>query len=400
MNAIEATNLSKVYRLYAKPVHRLKEILLRRPCHQAFHSLQNISFTLPQGGGLGIIGDNGAGKSTLLKLLTGTLQPTEGHIQRNGKVAALLELGTGFHPELSGRENIRLSATVQGLSAEEINQREAEIIAFSELEAFIDRPVKTYSSGMYVRLGFAVSTCIDPDILIIDEALSVGDHNFQKKCIERMMQFKDANKTILFCSHSMHLVQEICQQALWLEQGVMRAYGSTEEVIGAYTQYLESKQYQQIETASNAQVSVEAHLPPAMITEFQVTDKNNQALEVLQQFKDVVIHLKMKGLQDKPMKAHIGIALLRPDEQIVFVASTKESGLSPELQPGEQSMTLTLPSFPLATGVYRFSAMIVDEFVLRIIHEQRSELYAVHSRRPEYGLLWMPHDWDFDLQEG
>ena len=179
-HVLQVSDVSKIYKIYEKPSDRLLEIFTRKPRHTYFTSLKNVSFKLPQGQSLGVIGQNGAGKSTLLKLLAKTLSPTSGEIKIHGSVAALLELGAGFNPEFSGRQNIYLNATLLGMSDALIRKMEPEIIQFAELEDYIDRPIKTYSSGMYVRLGFAIATAADPDVLIIDEALSVGDANFQK----------------------------------------------------------------------------------------------------------------------------------------------------------------------------------------------------------------------------
>ena len=190
MYNLVADGIGKDFRVYRRPVDRLLEAVLRKPRHQLVTVLNDISFSIPPRSSLGIIGDNGAGKSTLLKILSGTLTPSRGNVRLGGRVAALLELGAGFHPEFSGRQNIYLNAALLGLPREEIRKREQEIIDFSEIEPYIDQPVKTYSSGMYLRLAFSIATSVDPDILIIDEALSVGDLAFQKKCIDRMNRFK------------------------------------------------------------------------------------------------------------------------------------------------------------------------------------------------------------------
>ena len=241
MFRVNVQNIRKEYRIYAKPHDRLLEALLRKPKHKVFSVLEDISFDIRVGRSLGVIGDNGAGKSTLLKLLAGTVQPTYGSIEMNGRVAALLELGAGFHPEFSGRQNINLNASLLGISQEEIRQKENEIIEFAELEQFIDRPVRTYSSGMYIRLAFSIATMVDPDILIIDEALAVGDMAFQKKCINRMNYFKQQGKTMLFCSHSMYHVQELCDRVIWLENGRVKKYGKCDEVVSAYSDFCNQK---------------------------------------------------------------------------------------------------------------------------------------------------------------
>ncbi len=228
MFAIEVRDLSKVYRLYRRPIDRLKEAVLRRPFHQPFESLKDVSFVVPSGAGMGVIGENGAGKSTLLKMLAGTLTPTSGEVVKRGRTAALLELGAGFHPEFTGRQNIYLNAALLGLTDLEIREKEKEIVDFAELGQFIDRPLKIYSSGMKVRLAFSVATTVNPDILIVDEALSVGDQRFQEKCVDRIVKFRTQGKTILVCSHSMYMINELCSRTMWLANGRVSAlWGDT-----------------------------------------------------------------------------------------------------------------------------------------------------------------------------
>ena len=241
MSRVSVQNLNKDFKIYERPQDRLFEIIQRKQRHQLFHVLSDISFSVPDGKSLGIIGDNGAGKSTLLKLLVGTLQPTSGEITINGQVAALLELGAGFHPEFSGRKNIFLNAALLGVPDDNIAEMERDIIAFSELDYFIDRPVKTYSSGMYVRLAFSIATMVRPDILVIDEALSVGDMAFQKKCVQRMNEFREQQKTMVFCSHSMFHVQELCDIAIWLNKGKIQEIGDSDKVVGHYEDFCNNK---------------------------------------------------------------------------------------------------------------------------------------------------------------
>ena len=203
MSALIAENLGKAYLQYQKPIDSLKELIFRKKYHEQFWALKNVSFDCEKGEVLGVVGDNGAGKSSLLKLLAGTMKPTEGSLNTNGRVSAILELGSGFHPEFTGLENIHLGCAMLGLNAEQTTAIVDEIIDFSELGDFIQQPVKSYSSGMFVRLAFSVVTSVDPDILIVDEALSVGDQHFQKKSMDRMMAFKDQGKALVFCSHSL-----------------------------------------------------------------------------------------------------------------------------------------------------------------------------------------------------
>lgn len=239
--AISVKNLGKCYQLYAQPHDRLKQFLWRgrRQYYREFWALKDISFEVAKGEVLGIVGCNGSGKSTLLQLVCGTLTPTSGEVLVRGRIAALLELGAGFNPEFSGRENVFMSAAIMGVSSKEINARFEEIIEFSGIRDFIDQPVKTYSSGMYVRLAFSVAINVDPDILVIDEALSVGDGAFARKSFERIMDLKARGTTILFCSHSIYQLEALCQRTLWLDKGQLRILGTAAAVCQAYNQFLD-----------------------------------------------------------------------------------------------------------------------------------------------------------------
>jgi len=232
--AIEVKNVSKQFRLFKRPKDRLLQALFRKKTYYTpFDALRNIDFTVKRGETVGIIGRNGSGKSTLLQMICGTLAPSAGDIQVHGRVAALLELGAGFNPEFTGRENVYLNGAILGLSTAEMDARLEAILAFAEIGAFIDQPVKTYSSGMYVRLAFAVIAHVDADILIIDEALAVGDALFTQKCMRFLRQFKE-HGTILFVSHDSAAVTNLCDRAVWLHQGEMRAVGDAKSVCEDY----------------------------------------------------------------------------------------------------------------------------------------------------------------------
>jgi ABC-type polysaccharide/polyol phosphate transport system ATPase subunit len=234
--AIDVRNVSKLYRLYPGQRARIIEWITfgKRIYHYPFWALKDVSFQLQKGQALGLVGPNGSGKSTLLKLIAGTSVPTEGEVAVNGTVAALLELGAGFHPEFSGRQNIRMNAQIFGLSEEQIDALMPQIIEFAELDRYIDMPVRTYSSGMYARLGFAVASHIDPDILIIDEALAVGDLYFQRKSLDRIIYFREIGKTILFVSHVMPVIQRFCDEVIWLDEGKIKMRGGAKEVTKEY----------------------------------------------------------------------------------------------------------------------------------------------------------------------
>src|SRR5512132_456337 len=254
MNAIDVTNASKVYRRYSRrhQFSTLKSALLSRSLirdlrpDETFAAVRDVTFTLPRGRTLGVIGRNGSGKSTLLKLVAGITKPSSGTVKVAGRISALIELGAGFHPEISGRENVFINGIMLGLTKREIAQRFDEIVEFAELREFIDAPVKTYSSGMYMRLGFAVAIHVDPDVLLVDEVLAVGDEGFTHKCLDKFAEFRRRNKTILLVTHSLGLVERFCDDAIWLEHGHLKAMGDPKRVVGAYITDVEVLEEQQL----------------------------------------------------------------------------------------------------------------------------------------------------------
>ena len=237
---LSVKNVSKCFEMYEKPVHRLYQTLCagKKKFYREFWALRDVSFDVRRGECVGIIGRNGAGKSTLLQIITGTLAPTSGEVKVKGRIAALLELGSGFNPEFTGRENVYLNGAILGLSKEEIDRRYDDILAFADIGDFIDQPVKTYSSGMMVRLAFAVNVFVDPEILIVDEALAVGDAEFQLKCAKRMRQLIEDRVTILFVSHDVNAVRAYCDRALWMADGNVRLLGDVKEVTSRYMEFL------------------------------------------------------------------------------------------------------------------------------------------------------------------
>lgn len=238
--AVSVQNVSKVYPLYRRPADRLKEMLTRwrRSYHIDFWALRDISFDVPKGQTLGIIGQNGAGKSTLLQIIAGVLQPTTGTVTVNGRVTALLELGTGFNPEFTGRENVYMSGAILGISEQEMREKFDDIAAFAQIGQFIDQPVKTYSSGMYIRLAFAIAASLDPDLLIVDEALAVGDILFQRRCYRRMEELRNRGKTIVLVSHDIYAIQNFCEVALLLDQGEIIRAGRAKSVVDKYEELI------------------------------------------------------------------------------------------------------------------------------------------------------------------
>lgn len=241
--AIKVMNVSKDFIIYADKANTLKERLIRFGSNkkEVRHILKNIDIKINKGETVALIGVNGSGKSTLLKLITKIIYPTKGKIKTYGKVSSLLELGAGFHPDFSGRENIYFNASIFGLSRKEIDERLDDIIKFSELEEFIDTPIRTYSSGMYMRLAFSVAINVDADILLIDEILAVGDQKFQEKCINKMLELKKKGKTMVFVSHSKESVQMLCERAIWLKDGSVKMDSKTELVLEEYAKSLENE---------------------------------------------------------------------------------------------------------------------------------------------------------------
>ena len=231
--AISLQQVDLIYRRYPQPRDALLEWLLRSQRHEKFYALRDFSFSLQPGSALGIVGDNGAGKSTLLRLLAGNLAPSSGECVVHGRRSALLELGSGLNPEFSGIENARVGLALRGLGQQEIKQVLPDVLDFAELGDFAQQPVKNYSSGMVVRLVFAIAAVIEPDVLIVDEALSVGDQYFQKKSLDRMQEILAGGATLVFCSHNLYQLREVCQQAIWLEQGQIRMLGEAQQVVDA-----------------------------------------------------------------------------------------------------------------------------------------------------------------------
>ncbi|HEY4492683.1 MAG TPA: ABC transporter ATP-binding protein, partial [Acidobacteriota bacterium] len=255
MNAIEIENVSKLYKKFAhkRQFQTLKSAILRgnlfaslNPREQ-FAALRDVICTIPQGRMFGVIGSNGSGKSTLLKLIAGISKPTYGKITTHGKISALIELGAGFHPEISGRENIFINGIMLGLSRKSIVERFDQIVQFAELEDFIDQPVKTYSSGMFMRLGFAVAVNVDPDILLVDEVLAVGDEAFQHKCLDKINEFKKRGKTIVLVTHSLGMVELLCDSAMWLKKGEVKSIGDPRMVCGAYLMDVEAQEERELQ---------------------------------------------------------------------------------------------------------------------------------------------------------
>ncbi len=388
---ISITDLSKTYRVYEKPWHRLRELLTGRPCHQAFAALDGVSFELRRGESLGIVGQNGAGKSTLLKLLSGVTAPSRGEVHVRGKVASLLELGMGFHPEFTGRQNIRLNAAMMGLSEAEAERKVPEIVAFSELGDFIDRPVKTYSTGMTMRLGFAVAIQVEPDVLIIDEALSVGDGYFQKKCMDTILRFVQSGRTLVFCSHAMYYVSAYCQRAVWLRQGTVAAHGPVEQVVREYENFLLDKG----EGAPPRAPADSDAAGPARITAVHQPQSAHRTA-VYRHRQPFSLEIEWRT-EDPALPFHVGVGIDRIDGLQVCSFGTHRDELPPFSGAGRYRTRLEVPELPMLQGEFSIYVFLLDEQGLHVYDQQiLPSAFSVEPREREYqfGLVQVEHRWD------
>ncbi len=429
---LRVQGVGKEYKLYPSPRARLKALITGKATHRSHWALNNVSFELQRGECIGVIGDNGAGKSTLLKLLAGTLQPSHGRIDRVGRVTAILELGAGFHPDFSGRDNLYFAGSLIGIAHDEMARLEPEIIEFCELGEALDRPVKTYSSGMTVRLAFALVTAVQPDVLIIDEALAVGDQNFQKKCVERITAFRNNGCTILFCSHSPYHIRHLCDRALWLKGGSVEQFGSTEAVLAAYdvhTREREREAAADVDTGAGADASpnsgasaTPSTLPgvsaqralespgdaprttqptPAqgggsaciLAVDVAHLDESQPGQPPVLQGQDLVVTIRARGRGDE--RPHIGFMIEQSKGVGITSLATHEDGAAPVLQAdGTWQSVLTFPDLPLHSGDYVISAFLFDETGLAVYDEW---FQFLHFRfifpKPLPGLVRLPHHW-------
>jgi lipopolysaccharide transport system ATP-binding protein len=390
--AVRADKVSKTYRLYDSPADRLKELLLRRRKARDFRALDEVSFELPIGKALGLIGENGAGKSTLLKIVAGTTSPTSGTVFRRGVVASILELGMGFHPEFSGYENARLNAALLGLSGSEIRRRLPQIRDFAELGDFFDRPVRTYSSGMALRLAFAVATHVDAEILIIDEALAVGDGYFQKKSIDRITDFHKRGGTLLFCSHALYYVATLCDRAIWLQAGREAASGPAAAVVRKYEAFLQEKERR---SAESAPVSLEATdgRRPALLTDVVVHDGSGYPRAEFGAGEGFAVDVAFQTV-DPDLTFHVRVGVDRNDGVQAFAMDTREQPWAPVHGSTDYRVRLNVPELPLSQGDFKVYAFLTDENALHL-HDMRVLDPGFTVVPPDYtvGLTRPRHVW-------
>ena len=393
--AIDAQQLGKVFQLYERPIDRLKQIFVRdgRRYYREFVALQDVGFQLEKGEVLGLVGRNGAGKSTLLQLICGTLTPTTGRVVVQGRIAALLELGAGFNPEFTGRENIYLNASVLGLSKAEIDARYDEIVAFSGISEFIHQPVKTYSSGMYVRLAFSIATSVDPDILVVDEALSVGDGAFARKSFDRIMQLKEKGATILFCSHSTYQIEALCTRAIWLEKGNIQQIGKPASVVASYLGFLDRDVAQSNAAMPQVIASPDGH---ARIVNVQtrVDGEMGTSLEVhsQEQTLEVSVGFASDPLLPPPV---VAVTLNGPDGRTLASSSTQgDDHVVARDTFGRGTATIEFPNIPLLKGEYLVWVYLLSENGIHV-YDTAANVATLHfsQKSLEQGVVFLPHNW-------
>jgi ABC-type polysaccharide/polyol phosphate transport system ATPase subunit len=354
---VRVDHLSKRFRLFHERHQSLKQSLLnrRRSQHEDFWALRDISFDVSEGETFGIIGHNGSGKSTMLKCLTGILQPDEGTVAVDGTVSALLELGAGFHPELSGRENVFLNAAILGLSRRQVHERFDEIVEFSGLEQFIDTPVKNYSSGMFVRLGFAVAVNVDPDVLIVDEVLAVGDAEFQAKCGDKIAEYRDRQKTIVLVTHSMDDVVRLCSRAAWIDHGRLRMIGAPTEITDSYLDTAHQGRTVQINDAmrwGTGQVRIE---------DVALLGEDERPVPIPRSGDPLAIQFTLVA-EEPVSNPDLTISIFDQGGTLVTEVGTRTRDVHIDRVEGSCTITLRLDHLALSEGTYEMTAAVRDAF--------------------------------------
>lgn len=408
-HVVECEDLGVRFKRYREKNRMLRWTVLnmlgKRKPNETFWALRDVAFTVRPGETFGIVGENGSGKSTLLKLITGIIHPDTGHIKVNGRVSALLELGAGFHPDLTGTENIFLNGSIMGLTRAEIRSRYKEIVRFSELEDFIDTPIKHFSSGMYMRLGFSIAINVDPDILVIDEVLAVGDQAFQNKCLNRIRDFKRKGKTIIFVSHDLGVTSQLCSRAIWLDSGRVAARGSTQRVTEFYKERVMQTEEDRLEEdhkVIEAEVTQRWGNQEATIKKVEFFDSHGDATHTFRTgdpFK-VKLHWHTSGKIDKPV---FGIGIHRNDGVHVSGPNTKFSGDIPSYIDSDGAAVYEINQLNLLPGTYYLSVALYD-YDISQPYDHQEQLYPFMvtpgAADEEYGTFYMPSRWSFEGDHG
>jgi lipopolysaccharide transport system ATP-binding protein len=396
--AITLCGVSKCYPLAGHPIRRMWNLLLGRTLAQeGFWALRGVDLSVRRGEAIGIVGHNGAGKSTLLQIVAGTVVPSEGEVHVSGRIAALLELGAGFNPEFTGRENVLLTAAIYGLSRDAIEARFADIVAFSGIADFIEQPVKTYSSGMLVRLAFSVAVHVDPEVLIIDEALAVGDGEFSRRSFDRIMHFREAGKTLILCSHSLYQIEALCDRAVWLDRGVVRMQGTPSEVNVAYDAALRAKAkaihaQPATQLTTTEKTPIDGYQARIQSVNVMVDGREGQRARTRESLVEVRIEFLAHGMPEPS----VAVAIMTADGRCVTSSSTLVAGLSIQMRPdGRGQVTWMINALPLLKGEYFFDVYLMCERGLHVYEfVQRAADLRVDQLGLEQGLVCFPHTWE------
>ncbi|MFH0264224.1 ABC transporter ATP-binding protein [Vibrio rumoiensis] len=390
--AIEVQNITKSYQLYAKPIDRLRQMFTpkKRTYFKEFTALNDISFKLQKGDCVGVLGHNGAGKSTLLQLITGILTPTSGQIIKKGRVAALLELGAGFNPEFTGKENVYMNASILGLSKREIDEKYEDILKFADIGDFISRPVKTYSSGMYVRLAFSVAVHTDPEILIVDEALAVGDIRFQMKCIKHMEMLKENGTTILFVTHAPEQVQRFCNKALWLDKGIIKTFGSSSLVCDQYRSYMSQGDTPEMPDSKATSTATRIHTyAPAKIISTKLNKQCFSPLELLS------LEIEYEVFDEEVTDFLVGAAIYSSKREFIFGPNTYLENVDIPSSKGKHKIKYSVPKLTLLPGEFSMDVGIFcDKGLVTIDYRSMAENFNVESDYFSEGIFYIEHDWE------
>lgn len=406
---IQVKNLNKVYKLYQNPMDRFKESMSfrKKSYHSDYYALKDVSFEIRKGETIGIVGKNGSGKSTLLKLLTGVVTPTSGELNINGKISALLELGAGFNSEYSGVENIFLNGTLMGIPREEMEKRYDDIVNFADIGDYIYQPVKTYSSGMFVRLAFAVAINVDPDILIIDEALAVGDTRFQLKCMDKFLEFKKKGISIIFVSHDVNAIKRFCDRTLWINNGELIEDGNTDIVTDKYMDYLrmldveagivhnteknDNEEVHELENCNEKNVDI-AKLE-------RVTIYNSKGLNVENISHGDNIRVKVEYFVNDENIANpvLGLAILRIDNLYICGVNTLLDKIEIPWKKGMNTFWLDYDEFNLVGGQYYFDVALYDKTAtVSFDYQTKFKSFFVSMEYVAEGITVLKHSWKED----
>jgi len=393
VTAIRAADVSKSYRVRTGRRRTLKELVLRQHTEPVVvEALRGVSFEVEAGESYAIVGANGSGKSTLLKLIAGTAKPSRGTLEVNGRVSALLELGAGFHPDFTGRENVFLNAALLGLTRKQTERALPEIEAFAELGGFFDAAVKTYSSGMYMRLAFAVAAHVDPDVLLIDEILAVGDEYFQRKCFAKLNEFRSRAKTICFVSHDLAAVSRLCRRGLLLDRGAVRAEGEITRVLEAYAELVEAQERHALAGAApqgdrwgSGEVRIES---------VTLRSGDRDAL-VVATGAPFAIRLGYEVTADLD-EVVFGITIYRDDGVSVYGTNTQVDGVRVPVRPGRGEITFAVPRLPLLPGRYELDVAAISPALHTYDYHSKRHAFRVGGPAGEMGTTRLDHEWRTD----